>query len=342
MNFKSTDIERYFKSPDLSIKCVVIFGTNEGLIADYRRRFAQTVCADLNDAFQVVRLNMDQLEKDIGLLYGEYNARSLMGGRRVIMINDGNNNLTAHLKNLFKDSSSDTLLIVTSSSLNTKSSLVMYAKDNPDFALVSCYDDREESAFAFAKSFFVKNGVTINQEAMQLLCSRLSSDRKASAGELEKLVTYLGTRKNVELSDVRNVISDTSESSHEDMCYFAANGNTQKALEAYGELLHQGDEIVSMVRSLSAHFMKILGCVAMIESGQSAETVVASLKPQLMFFRKSDFVMQLKIWKRQSVLDVLDLLYRCERDCKTTNYPTEEIFGYALMQVSGAARRLAR
>lgn len=342
MNFKPADIARYLKTPDLSVKCVVIFGSNEGMIADYSRQFAQTVCSDLNDAFQVVQLSMDVLDKDIGVLFGEYNARSLMGGRRVIIIRDGNNNLTAHLKNLFKDSTSDTLVIITSSSLNTKSSLVTFAKDSSDCALISCYDDREENIFSFAKEYLVKSGVTINQDAMQLLCARLSSDRKASSGELDKLITYLGTRRHVELEDIRTAISDTSESSHEDMCYFVAGGKTEKALEAYTELLHQGEEPVSLVRSLIYHFLKLLECVASMEQGTSADGVASSLRPPLMFFRKSDFVMQLKIWKRAALLDVLELLYRAERDCKTTNYPSEEVLSYTLMQISGAAKRLSR
>lgn len=342
MNFKQTDIDRYLKAPNSDIKCVVIFGTNEGMIADYGRKFAQTVCADLNDAFQVVQLNMEQLDKDIGLLYGEYNARSLMGGRRVILIKDGNNNLTQHFKALFKESTSDTLVIVTSSSLNTKSSLVTMAKDSPDIALIGCYDDREKDISVFAGDFLKKNEITIEPEAMQLLCSRLSNDRKASLNELEKLLTYLDTRHHVRLDDVRTAVSDTSESSHEDMCYFAACGQTQKALEAYTELLHQGEEAVSLVRSLTYHFMRLLGCAAAIEKGQSAEAVISSFRPPLMFFRKADFLMQIRTWKRQPILDVLDLLYRCERDCKTTNYPAEQILSYTLMQISGAAKRLNR
>lgn len=342
MNYKPTDIAKYLKNPDLNIKCVVIFGSNEGMIADYAKQFAQTVCPDLNDAFQAVHLTMETLDKDIGTLYGEYNARSLMGGRRVILIKDGNNNLTAHLKTLFKDSRSDTLVIITSSTLNTKSSLVSLAKDSPDFALISCYEDREENIYAYVKEFLIKNGITISTEAMQLLCARLSADRKASTAEMDKLITYLGTRRNIELEDIRTTISDTSSSSQEDLCYFAAKGNAEKALEAYQELLHEGNEAVSLVRSLSYHFMKLLSCAATIEKGQSPDSVVSSLRPPVMFFRKADLIQQLRIWKQQSILDVLSLLYRCERDCKTTNFPSAEIVSYTIMQIASAARKLNR
>lgn len=342
MNFKPADITRYFKNPDLNIKCVVIFGSNEGMIADYAKQFALTVCPDLNDAFQVVYMSMDSLDKDIGQLYGEYNARSLMGGRRVIIIRDAGNALTSHLKSLLNQTQSDTLIVITSSSLTTKSSLVALAKERSDFALISCYDDREENIYSFAKEYLIKNGTTISADAMQLLCMRLSNDRKASQGELDKLITYLGTRRNIEIEDIRTVISDTSCSSSEDLCYYTAGGQIAKALDSLRELLNEGGEPVSLVRSLTYHFLKLLNGAAAIEKGQSADSYVSSLKPPVMFFRKADFIQQLRIWKRQSLLDVLELLYHGERDCKTTNLPAAEILSYAIMQIAGAARKLNR
>lgn len=342
MNFKPADITQYLKTPTPAIKCFVVFGTNEGMIADYASQLAKSVCPDLNDAFRVVSFSMDSLEKDIGQLYGEYNAQSLLGGRRVIIIKDGNNNLTAHFKTLFKDSSSDTLVIVSSSSINTKSSLVTFAKDNPEIGLISCYDDREGTIYGFTKEYLEKSGITIAQDAMQLLCARLSPDRKASTGELEKLITYLGTRRNIVLQDVQTAISDTSCSSLEDLCYFTAGGNSAKALESYQELLHEGEEPVTLTRNLTYHFFKLLNSVAAIEKGQTADAAIAAIRPPVMFFRKPDLIMQLKIWKRKDINNVLELLYKCERNCKTTNYPAEDILSYTILQIAGAAKRLTR
>lgn len=342
MNFKPADITQYLKNPTPAIKCFVVFGTNEGMIADYASQLAKSVCPDLNDAFRVVSFSMDSLEKDIGQLYGEYNAQSLLGGRRVIIIKDGNNNLTAHFKTLFKDSSSDTLVIVSSSSINTKSSLVTFAKDNPEIGLISCYDDREGTIYSFTKEYLEKSGITIAQDAMQLLCARLSPDRKASTGELEKLITYLGTRRNIVLQDVQTAISDTSCSSLEDLCYFTAGGNSAKALESYQELLHEGEEPVTLTRNLTYHFFKLLNSVAAIEKGQTADAAIAAIRPPVMFFRKPDLIMQLKIWKRKDINNVLELLYKCERNCKTTNYPAEDILSYTILQIAGAAKRLTR
>jgi DNA polymerase-3 subunit delta len=339
MNFKPADIARYIKSPDPKMRGAVIFGTNEGMMADYARQFAQTVCPDLNDAFRVAVLEMDTLEKDIGALYGEFNARSLMGGRRVVIVKEANNNLTAPLKEMVKDSQSDTFLVITSGTINTKSSLVNFAKEREDFALVACYDDREGDLRAFSRNFLINNSMTAEDEAVELLSVRLSGDRKVSLGEMNKLATYLGTRRHVTAEDVRSVVCDSSDSSFEDLCYLTGCGRTEKALEAYQELLHHGEEPAGIVRSLSYHFLRLLECGAAIAAGTDIETLIKNMRPQVIYYRKSDFALQLRIWNKKTLLDVLDILYNCERDCKTTNYPAEEAVSYTLMRISGAARR---
>jgi len=340
MNFKQADIDRFFKSPDEKVRCVLLYGTNEGMIADLLTKFARTVCDDLNDAFRVSTFQAETIEKDIGALYGDYNATSLMGGRRVILIKDATNALGKHIQDLLENSSSDTLIVISSSKMNTKSSFVTYLNASPIGIAVGCYEDRAENISTYVRSFFIQNGITIATDAMNLLCARLSPDRKASFNELEKLTTYIGSKKNVTLEDVQKAVSDTSGSSVEDLCYFVAGGQSEKAVSSYESLLSEGEDPLMLLRYLAYHFLKLLDCVAKIEKGETAESAASSLRPPLMFFRKSDFTLQLKIWRRQSLLDVLSLLYKAERDCKTTDYPVKEIASWTMMQISGAARKL--
>lgn len=342
MIFKQVQIDKYLKRPDSNIKCVVIYGSNEGLQAEYVKKFTQTVCEDVYDPFGVVYLNGTDVNADVGMLFGEYNGQSLMGGRRVIIVRDGDNNLTKVLKSLFENSTSDTLVIIYSASLNKSSSLVKLATERDDFALIACYDDRDEDIFATARNMFVEKGYTISNEALQLLCSRLSNDRKSNLGEIDKLITYMGDKKNIVPENVVAVISDTSASNGDDVCYFAGGGYTEKALSSYNKLINEGVEPISLVRSLFYHFHKILSCLAFIEQGETLDRIMFKMTPRIIFFREASFKRQVSIWNRERVLGVLELLYKCERDCKTTNMPVEEIVSYTIMQIASAVAKLGR
>lgn len=342
MIYKSAQIEKYLKKPEAHLRAFLVYGSNEGLMAEYVRKLVLTVSKDLYDPFAVVYLNGADILADVGVLVSEYNSRSLMGGSRVIIIRDADNNLTKHLKALFENPNPEALVVIYSSSLNKKSSLVVWADGAEDAASIACYEDRDEDIFATARQMFIEKSITIGNEALQLLCARLSNDRKSNLSEIEKLITYIGDRRNITIEDIKAAVSDQSVSNAEDVCYYTAGGYSEKSQKALQRMLNEGEEPVSIVRALSGHFNKLITCQSYMEKGEPLDKAVGKLTPRLMFYRESAFKRQLALWPKDRLFSVLELLYKCERDCKTTNYPNEEVLSYCLMQISSAAAKLAK
>jgi len=336
--FKPAQIDKYLKKPDLGIKCFVVYGSNEGLIDEYVKGLIKTVAADIYDPFCTVYIN----EIDEGLIASEYNARSLTGGRRVVVIKDGTNDLTKMFKAILDGSKSDTLIIVSSTSFNKSSSLVKLAGDREDMAVIACYEDRDEDIYATVKAMLVENGFTIANEALQVLCTRLSNDRKTNLGELDKLITYMGESRNIATEDVLNVIGDSSASNTDDVCFYTALGEVVKSQKAFERLISEGTEPVSIVRALAMHFGRILQCKAGMEKGDTLEKAMGKLTPRVIFFREAGFKKQAMMWPKDRILNVLELLYKCERECKTTGMPVEEVASYCLLQIAGGAAKMAK
>ncbi len=342
MIYKQAQLDKYFKKPDPAVKAFVVYGANDGLVNENVKKLVATVSKDLYDPFSVVYFNGSDVNADVGSLFAEYSSQSLMGGRRAVVVKDADNNLTKHLKSMLDTSKTDTLLVLASTALNKKSSLVSLAEEREDMGLIACYEDRDEDIFNTARSMFIENGFTINGEALQLLCSRLSNDRKTNLGEIEKLMTYMGDKKNISAEDIQNCISDQSSSSGDDVCYFAVSGYAEKALRAFRKLINEGNEPISIVRSLTYHFNKILTVKAWTEKGETIDKAMFKLIPRIIFFRESSFKKQVAIWPRERIFAVMELLYKCERDCKTTNMPVEEIASYTIMQIASAAAKLSK
>lgn len=342
MIFKQAQIEKYLKKPDETLKAFVIYGANDGLVAEYVKKLAKTVCPDLYDPFQVVYFNGSDINAEPANLFAEYTARSLMGGRRVILIKDADNNLTKHLKVLLDGTPSDTLLLISSSALNKKSSLLGLAETREDMAVIACYEDRDEDIFSTARKMLIDNNLVISSEALQLLCARLSNDRRTNIGEIEKLITYMGDKKNIGIEDIKEIIADQSASSADDLFYYTASGYTERSQQSFRKLLNEGEEPVSLVRGMVYHFYKILNCLAFMEKGDAPEKAMQKLVPKIIYFRESNFKKQLAIWNKEMTLSVLELLYKCEKDCKTNNMPVAEIVSYTLMQISSKAGRIAK
>ena len=82
MKIEPRQVEAFLKKPDPRIRGVVVYGNDEGLIAERAMTLAKTVCEDLKDPFRVVDIAGDVLKADPARLADEFGALSLMGGRR--------------------------------------------------------------------------------------------------------------------------------------------------------------------------------------------------------------------------------------------------------------------
>ena len=339
MNIKPAQLASFCQNPNPEIKCIILFGTNEGLINEWQNKCATAVCEDTNDGFRYTSFEMEQISATGGELYGEYHAQSLMGGRRVVVVKNADNSLYQILKNMLPETKSENLLIISSSSLNTRSSLISWAKERDDIYVVGCYDDREADISQSVAQMLKERGLQTMPDVLQFLTSRLSSDRKMNVAEIDKLALYLGEKKNVDIADVRACISDIAGADYEDLCYYTASGNTQKACTSFNRLIKEGEEPATLIRQIGYHFMKLLSILALITEGKSTEEALKSLRPPLMFYRKDEFIRQLKVWNKDRIFSALSMLYECERDCKTTGMPAENLADYCILRISGAVKK---
>jgi hypothetical protein len=61
-----------------------------------------------------------------------------------------------------------------------------------------------------------------------------------------------------------------------------------------------------------------------------------------MFYRYDMGTSQLSVWSRDRLFDVIELLYKAEKDCKTTNMPVMDIVTYMVLTLLSAASKLMK
>lgn len=343
MIYKAVQVDNYCKKPDMNIKAVLVYGSNEGLVSEYLRKFARSVSEDLTDPFAVVNLDWNEIKHDVGNLVGEYNARSLMSGRRVIILRDGDNDLTKVLQSFIDTSSSDTLLVVSgSSNLNSRSSLVNYFSGENFLACVACYEDRNENLNASIKQILAEQQITYTREAFEMLCSRMSNDRKSNISEIDKLITYVGNSKHFDVEDVRSVVFDASVTMADDLNFYVFSGQKNQAANALKNMFNEGVEEVQIIRSLSRHVNMLLEGKGLTESGLSPQEAIKKVLSKRLFYLYDTGAMQISRWSKERLFDAYELLYKAEKDCKTTNFPTKEITSYAVLTLVSAAAKIMK
>lgn len=341
MIYKQAQLDSYLKKNNPEIKAFLLYGSNEGLVVELSKKLILTVTKNINDPFSVVYLSWDDIKSDTGVLSSEYNAMSLMGDRRVIILRDADNDLTKTLKEILPNSNSDTLLIICGGvNLNNKSSLVNFASNSDFIACFACYDDREENIASSTRALLIERGITYTTDAFKILCSRLSSDRKFNANEIEKLITYVGTKKHIEQDDVKEVVFDQSSLGTDYLCFYTFSGKKIEATKSLKHLLQEDVEPVQIIRALIYHTNSLLEGKALIERGETSLNAIKKVISKRLFYRYDMGAAQLDIWSKDRLFDVMELLYKAEKSCKTNHIPNKEFVSYTILTLLSAATKL--
>ena len=127
----------------------------------------------------------------------------------------------------------------------------------------------------------------------------------------------------------------------DDLCFYTFSGLKLKALHAVQNLINEGVEETAIIRGLNRHVNMLLSTKALIEDGFTSSDAIKKVLSKKLFYRYDMGATQASAWSKDRLFDVSSLLYKAEKDCKTTNFPNVEILNYLILTlVSAAAKQL--
>lgn len=329
--FKEPSLESFIKNGATGYKAVLFYGSDNGLIDEYRQRVGKAVCPDLKDAFRVASFSASAIE-DPAIVVDEINAISFLGGRRVVFIKEANNTFTNTFKNILSEYKSDALIVVTAGELKTKDSLPAFFEKETDLAVFPCYADEGEALLKMISKFLMENKKTASNQVIQYIAENLGADRMLSKSELTKLVTFVGNSSQITMDDVTACLIDASALSIDQLQYAITGGQQKIVQETLDKLFASGETAISILRMIAAHLKKFQITLAKISSGIPADTAIAALH---VFYKKAPvFKEQIRKWSPKNIASALDTLVKTEIQCKQKNIPTQLLVSRALIKIT--------
>lgn len=335
MKLSFRDIEPFVKAPRPEARVILVYGPDNGLMKERSKIMSLTVVEDINDPFNAVTLSAETLAEDPARLSDEANAISMMGGGRLIRLENASDKLTSILKTYLEDPSETALIILEAGELSPRSSLRKLCESAKNAAAVPCYVEDERNLSRLIRETLQSQGIGIDNDATTWLAANISGDRIKARAELEKLITYKGDDKTpVTIDDVRACCGEAGALALDDLVYAVAGHNTAGALKTYNQLLDEGVGFMPILRALQNHFRRLHISKSRIESGENIETAVKSLSPPIFFKQQAAFKTQLNRWSLNGISIILQKLTDIEAQCKQTGMPTETLCAQAVLGIS--------
>lgn len=329
------DIESFVKSPNPAARVILVYGPDNGLMRERAALMGQSVVPDLNDPFNVVVLSAEALQDDPARLSDEANAMSMMGGKRLIRVENASDKLTSVLKSYLEDANEDAVILCEAGELGPRSALRKLCESAKNAAALPCYIEDERDISRLIRETVQTENLTIAPDAVAFLAANITGNRQKARSELEKLITYKGDETGeITLQDATAACGESGASALDALIYATAGHDPQAALHSFAKLSEEGVVFVVILRALQTHFRKLHLTKSRIAQGEPIEKAIKSLMPPIFFKQETAFKGQLNRWSLYGLAQVLIKLSELEAQCKQTGAPVETLCAQAILSIS--------
>lgn len=339
MKVAPAQAERFLAAPPGDIRAFLIYGPDNGLVAERARMLVSRVLGTDPDPMAIVDLDSSTISKDKARLSDEVMALSLMGGDRVVRVRDAGDGITESVSSVLESASAGHRVILLAGDLAPRSRLRALAEKAPNAAAIACYRPEGAGIAELVDRLAREAGKRLEPEAAAYLGQRLAADHLLARREVEKLVTYAGDAPTITLADAEMAIGDSAEDTLDTVVMAAGLGDLAALDRGLERLSGDGVAAVTLLRAAQRHFARVQQALAAIAAGRNAEEAMKTLRPPVFFKQAPAFRRQLGQWSPSRVSDVLDRLVDAEAAAKRTGQPADLLAQRVLLGIAVEARR---
>lgn len=287
---KNHEVDSWLVKPDPSMRIVLVYGPDRGLVSERSRKLAGSTGIPLDDPFAVVRLDASDIESDPGRLFDEVRTVSMFSAQRLVWVRDAGNSkaFAEAIKALCQDPPRDATVLIEAGDLKKGAALRATIETAAAAMALPCYSDDGRALDGLIEQILEHNGLRMGLPARARLKALLGGDRMASRGEVEKLALYCRGLGEITEQDVELLIGDVSATSADDALNAALRGDLPGFQHALGRFRISGGSRTTLLLAALRQLQFLQALRAEMQSaGKSASAAVAGARPPLYFDRKA-------------------------------------------------------
>jgi DNA polymerase-3 subunit delta len=340
MKIAPRNAEAFVRSPDPSLRAVLVYGPDAGLVRERVEALVKAVAEDPADPFRVSELGVREIMEDPARLGDEAAALSLSGGRRAVRLRQAGDDLAPQFKDFFATGRGEALVVVEAGDLPSRSALRKIFEGAGAGAALACYRDDERSLPALIRETLGGFGLEATPDALAYLGANLGGDRQLSRRELEKLALYKGADNKgtegarVELRDAQACVGDSAALSLEDLAFAVAGGEPAGAERALQRSLQEGGQPVRALGAVARHFQRLHLVRGLTGRGETLDGAVRGLRPPVFWKRAESFKAQATAWPPGALARALERLLEAEAACKQSGAVPDTICARTLLEIA--------
>lgn len=335
---RANEVERFVQNPPDNIAGVLIYGPNEGRIAEISTAIVKSIIGSLDDPFNLVILNESQLKDTPGLLNDEMLALSFTGNRKLIWVKDPGAAFTRQLSGFSDQPVGGNLLLVQAGALKKTAAVRKTFETSKQATCIACYEDTARDLATVITQKLHEEGKSIDSSAIQELIESTGTNRLLILAELEKIISFCANETQITTQHIEALSSDPLGGSMDDLLDLTLIGDVAGCTSSFRFLISSGVLPAQILVMLSTQLTRLQKFRLLMDKGQNADSVIKNARPPVFFKKQAITKRQLTIWHHKSLEKALTIVFEAILLTRQNACLAESVCERALIALSKTAQ----
>jgi DNA polymerase III subunit delta len=273
---RESELADFLRRKSAQFNGLLLYGNDEAAIATAVRQ----VVAAMGGGEEPLRLEASSLKSDPAALDDAFRSMSLLGDRRLVIVNGADENHFTHVQSVLEANSLGNFVVFVADSLKKTSKFRSAAESNPLFSAVAFYEEVGGALVQRVQTIARQRGVTFTDEAVERFVDLVGSDRSMLVNEAEKLILYCHPATTVTLDDVEAICGDQAEFESDALIAAVLDGDVEACDRIYASMCLSGDG-KSILIMLQMHLARLENVSAAMAHGSDFASACRAARPPI-------------------------------------------------------------
>jgi len=304
----------------------LLYGGNEGLIEETIKKVFS------NDTSKKIhKYNENEILENTNNFESLIFNKSFFDENKLIIVNGSTDKILPLIKDVLEKKPEDVDIILKSKALEKKSKLRTYFEKNNYVNIVAFYDDNRQTLLTQTENYFKNQKIKISHESLNLLIERSRGNRIILNNEIEKIINYSASKKNLKLEDLIKITNLAEDYDTGEIVNQYLLKNRKKITTLINENSFSPTDNILLLKTFLYKLKRLKKIKLESNDKKNLDNILLYFKPPIFWKEKEIIKQQLKCWTLNQInlkikkINYLELLIK-----KNSEISTEIINNFVL------------
>ena len=254
----------------------------------------------------ISRYEENEFIAEFDTIYSEILNKSLFESKKIILISRATDKIVKFVSQIFEKEIKDVKIIIRSGILEKKSKLRKLFEKDKKIVTIPFYEDNTSSLSSVVLEFISRHKIKISRESINLIISRASGDRQNLNIELQKILNYSESNKNIDYKIIQKITNLAENFDVNELAENFLSKDKKNISKILNENNYTNEDCILIIRSILIKSKRLLAILEQYEKNKNLDAIISTIRPPIFWKEKDGVKRQVNTWK---LIDLKEKIY---------------------------------